>query len=833
MADGRDEPLKFADPGALSALDELLDRAVAAINQGDHATATKLAGQVLTIDHENIDAADLLNAPAGTGEIRRLSMLFADIVDSTVLSTRLEPEAYRVVIGRYREEVQRTVDHFEGYIGSTAGDGLLVVFGYPRAHENDAQRAVAASLEITRAVTALSQKTRRSFGVGIAVRVGVHRGVVYLDTVHIDVYGLGANLAARVSSLAPPNSVVVSAAIAPLVRDGFDLDERPPAPVKGVDGLIDHFLVVGERAAPRRVVGGPLVGRDAEVAKLRAAWGQAMAGTLRTPGIALRGDAGIGKSRLAGEAVAMVEGSGAPTVELIGSPFHTSAGLHPVRALLQQSSGIERDTGSAERILLLENHIAELGLDPPSFVPLLAPVIGFDTDAGYEPVQAEGRKLYELIAEAVGDYLRACLGDGPGLIVAEDAHWFDATTLEILGSLLSRADGRLLVVMTGRPGDWLPDGWPVDVVELPPLDEAQADAMVVAMNPTLSAEQRAAVVARCDGVPFYIEQVVEGLNESGVPEALYEPLFARLRADANMLPVIEAAAVIGRLVDRPVLCRVVDLGEEHVNHVIGELEDALVLEAWGPDVWRFRHELLREIAAEVAPPSVRRTLHGKVGDALASGADPDWGLIAGHYERADRFDDAADAYERAVTDAWRRGALAEARTYLTLAIDQLDRVTPGLERDRRECGVWRASRSLPRPAQARRCRWRLTAAVRSSSAGFWRAWSAPSATSGASAPQRPSGGRGRRGGRERRVARPPALPRGPDRPPVRRRLGEAGAAGEAREEVAARHARPGPEAEQELREGLLPSGKWRRIIVALALKTRISLSDRLREDWPA
>jgi len=222
--------------------------------------------------------------------------------------------------------------------------------------------------------------------------------------------------------------------------------------------------------------------------------------------------------------------------------------------------------------------------------------------------------------------------DGPGLIVAEDAHWFDATTLEILGSLLSRADGRLLVVMTGRPGDWLPDGWPVDVVELPPLDEAQADAMVVAMNPTLSAEQRAAVFARCDGVPFYIEQVVEGLSESGVPEALYEPLFARLRADASMLPVIEAAAVIGRLVDRPVLCRVVDLGEEHVNHVIGELEDALVLEAWGPDVWRFRHELLREIAAEVAPPSVRRTLHGKVGDALASGADPDWGLIAGHYE---------------------------------------------------------------------------------------------------------------------------------------------------------------------------------------------------------
>ncbi len=684
MTDGRDKSPQCADPWTLSALDELLDRAVAAINRGDRATATKLAGQVLTVDRDNADAAGLLEAPAGSGEIRRMSMLFADMVDSTVLSSRLEPEDYRIVMGRYREDVQRIVDHFEAYTGSTAGDGLLVVFGYPRAHENDAQRAVAAALEITRAVSALSQLTRRRFGVDIAVRVGVHRGVVYLDTAKDEVYGLGANLASRVSSLAPPNSVVVSAAIAALVRSGFDLTERPPAPVKGVDGLIDHFLVVGERFGPDRVLRGPLVGRDAEMAKLRDAWEQGMAGALRTPGIVLRGDAGIGKSRLAGETAVMVEGSGARVVELTGSPFHTSAGLYPVRALLQRRSGIKRDTGSAERIRLLEAHINELGLDPTSFVPLLAPVVGLESDTGYDPVQAEGRKLYELIADAVHVYLMACLGGGPGLIVAEDAHWFDATTLEILGSLLEKTDGRLVVILTGRPGDWLPGGWPVDVVELSPLDDDHADAMVVAINPTLSAEQRSAVVARCDGVPFYIEQVVEGLSERGVPEALYEPLFARLRADANVMPIIEAAAVIGRLVDRPLLCSVVDLGDKQVDQIIGELEDALVLEAWGPDVWRFRHELLREIAAELAPPSVRRTLHGKVGDALAGAGDPDWGLIADHYVRAERFNDAADTAERAVADAWRRGALAEARTYLTQAIDQLDRVAPSPERDRRE-----------------------------------------------------------------------------------------------------------------------------------------------------
>ena len=160
------------------------------------------------------------------------------------------------------------------------------------------------------------------------------------------------------------------------------------------------------------------------------------------------------------------------------------------------------------------------------------------------------------------------------------------------------------------------------------------------------------MVGRCDGVPFYIEQVVAGLGETGVPEALYEPLFARLRASANVVPVVEAAAVIGRHVDRGLLCSVVDLSDDEVDDVIDELEDALVLEPWGTDGWRFRHELLREVAAELAPPSVRRGLHAKVADALVgAGGDPDWRLVAGHYERAERFDEAASAYQQASTDA--------------------------------------------------------------------------------------------------------------------------------------------------------------------------------------
>src|SRR6185312_14625244 len=155
-------------------------------------------------DGANAEAEDLLAAPSDPGEIRRLTIRFADLVDSTVLSTRVEPETYRLLVGRYREQVRRAVNRYEGHIGSTAGDGLLAVFGHPIAHEDDVRRAVHVGLEITREVARLSEQAQRRFAVEINVRVGVHRGLVYLDTAQDEVYGLAANLAARVSSLAPP-----------------------------------------------------------------------------------------------------------------------------------------------------------------------------------------------------------------------------------------------------------------------------------------------------------------------------------------------------------------------------------------------------------------------------------------------------------------------------------------------------------------------------------------------------------------------------------------------------------------------------------------------------
>jgi len=498
------------------------------------------------------------------------------------------------------------------------------MFGHPTAHDNDVRRAVQAGLEITRKVSHLSQQAQRRFGVEIAVRVGVHRGLVYLDTAQDEVYGLAANLAARVSSLAPRGTVVVSEAINTLVRKDFELEDRPAAPVKGVDGLIIHYQVVGERSEAVRIWRGPLVGRDREVSRLERTWARAEDGTLTTPCLVFRGESGIGKSRLASVAVDMVRGSGATMLELTGSPFHNEVGLYPVRTLIEYRCGIDRSTDPAERLRLLDNEIRAHGLDPATTVRLLAPVLGIAPEYGYQPAPAEGRKLQELIATGVCAYLRACLGDGPALPVAEDVHWFDLSSIDVMGALLCADARRLLVVVTCRPEGWLPDGWPMKVFDLAPLTDEQTDELIVALEPTINAAQRVAVRERCDGIPFHIEQVVAGLERSSgeqpaVPEALYEPLISRLNASAKAMPVVEAAAVIGRYVDRPLLRAVSALSAEEVDDVIDDLEDALVLEPFGVDRWRFRHELLREIAAELAPPSVRRGLHARAADALVAG----------------------------------------------------------------------------------------------------------------------------------------------------------------------------------------------------------------------
>lgn len=675
-------------------IDDLLDQAIQAANSGDRATASALAEQVLTVDTGNQDAEDLLCAPlAGSGELRRLTILFADVVNSTALSTRIEPEIYRTVIGRYRQQVDEIVNRYEGHVFSTKGDGLLAVFGHPSAHENDVRRAVQAGLDITREVDRLSDRVRARFGFDISVRVGVHRGMVYLDVAQDDVYGLGANLASRVSGLAPPGGVVVSAAVAPLVAGHFELEAQPAQPVKGIDEPVEHYRVVKEHVGRSRVPLGQLVGRDVELAHLHEAWNHARHGTLSVPGVCFSGEAGMGKSRLATAAADLAEQSGRPVLALIGSPFHADAGLYPVRTLLEQRAGIERTTAPADRLRLLEDEVAARGLDPVATVPLLAAALEIPAEGGYQPTRVEGAKLYGQIIDAVVRYLLACAGQGPAVLLAEDLQWFDPSTRDVVASLLAADPGTLLVVLTARELSSLPDLPQLKAFELAPLTAAQTDELITALNPALSGAEHTEVRRRCDGVPLYIEEVVAKLHEqphdaagwARVPDALYEPLFSRLRASSNTIQVVEAAATIGREFDRAMLKAVLDMTEADLDDAVAALVAARVFQPITKDCWRFRHELLREVAYELPPPSVRHQLHGRVADTLVGDSDnPDWHLVALHYRVAERFEAAADAHQKAAHDARQRGALDEARVCLTQAIEQLRRAPVGASRDRRE-----------------------------------------------------------------------------------------------------------------------------------------------------
>ncbi|MGV0603715.1 adenylate/guanylate cyclase domain-containing protein [Mycolicibacterium sp. XJ1904] len=674
-------------------IDELLYRAVRAINRGDRATASALAGQVLSVDRGNPDAEDLLAASTSPGEIRRLTLMFVDLVDSTVLSTRVEPETYRALVGRYREEVVRLVNHYEGHISSTKGDGLLVMFGHPKAHEDDALRAVTAGLDITRAVGRLGERAQRRFGLALNVRVGVHRGVIYLDPAEDDVYGFAANLVQRIQSLAEPGSVAVSDAVAALVHNAFELAACSPARVKGVEEPVSFHRVLAERSQAPSLRPVPLVGREQERAWLQQAWQETRQGRATRSGVAFHGEPGIGKTRLAQAAAELVEDTGGAVVELSGSPLHADTGLYPVRRLLERRCGITRFTDSAERLRLLEAELEARALDPASTVPLLAPILGVGPEHGYHPAAAEGRTLYESIGAAAQRYVSACLGGRAGLVIAEDVHWFDPSTIELLNSILSSAEGQLMVVLTGRDGSWLEIDWPIIYFELRAFSEEESDTLIDTLNPTVSDAQRAAVRRRCDGIPFYIEHVVAGLNESGrdeqVPEALYEPLLARLHTRRDVVPVVEAAAVIGRSGDLALL-RSVSTSEAEIDPVVDQLVQARVFEPTRDDRWQFRHELLRELALELAPPSLQRELHARVAHALvhgADGAEPDWRVVARHYDIAERFDDAVAAYRKACVDARRRGAAMEAYGYLTNALDRLARCEPGPRRDRTEIAI--------------------------------------------------------------------------------------------------------------------------------------------------
>jgi class 3 adenylate cyclase len=706
------------DPTVDPPVDRLVDRAAAAMTEGDLAEARSESAFAPAGAAGSTDAAALLVAGPAHGELRQATLLFADLVGSTALSERHEPELYGGVMRRYTTACRRVIEQrYEGHVTHVAGDGLLAVFGIPVAHENDVERAVRAALDIAAELEHLSEEIERAVGERLAARAAVHRGLVYLDRDEDEVYGLAANVAARLHELADPGEVLVSAEVHDIVGGRFATEALPARTVKGVSQPLRPYRVIGVASGgTHRRPGdcGPLVGRESEMAVLGAAWAEVCRGDGERPrGVHVTGEAGIGKSRLAATFLGEIAAGIGARVDLAGSPFHTDASFHPVRALIETRVGMLPATpppGATQAGL--DDLVTGLRLGPDASA-LLADIAGLPPDAG-SSAPVEGPKRRAAAVDAAARFIGASLAPGPAVLVVEDLHWCDPSTVDIVAHVLADGPGDLLVLTVSR--DAPPTGIePADVVALGPLGADAASALAQAVAPGLTDDACRGIVARADGVPLFVEELAEGAaravassvvagqagglrdephaasSPGSVPLALYDLLVSRLSVSPSAVPVAGAAATVGREVDRALLSRVSGEAQAAVDDALGRLADARVLVPGAVDgSYLFRHELLREVAYDVQPLSRRRRFHGRTADVLAepgAGGVVDWRLVASHREQAGQGAEAVAAYRLAADAAQRLGELAEARGLLERAIGLVGDLPDSPERGRSEVAL--------------------------------------------------------------------------------------------------------------------------------------------------
>ena len=483
--------------------------------------------------------------PSPDAERRQLTVLFCDLVDSTVLASQLDPEDLRAVVRAYQATCAEVIQRFDGHIAQYLGDGLLVYFGYPQAHEDTVQRAVRSGLGMVEAMGTLNTRLEQEYGVRLAVRLGIHTGLVVVGEIgsggRQEQLALGEtpNIAARLQGLAAPDTVVISAATAHLIHGYFVCQPLGAQALKGLTQPLQVYRVLQESGAqtrldvvtPRGLT--PLVGRDEEVGLLQRRWDQATAGMGQV--VLLSGEAGIGKSRLVQVLKEHITSEPHTRIEWRGSPYHQQSALYPVIDHLHRLLRGHHDAPPAEQLRTLEAALTASGMALSEAVPLLAALLSLPLPASYAPLTLTPQRQRQQTLETLLAWLHAEAQRQPVLLIVEDLHWVDPSTLELLSLLIDQcAQRRLCLVLTARPEFHPP--WAMvahlTALTLRRLAPAEVGRLVThvvgdkAFPPAVLQE----VVRKTDGVPLFVEELTKTVLASGLLEeqedryALHGPL---------------------------------------------------------------------------------------------------------------------------------------------------------------------------------------------------------------------------------------------------------------------------------------------------------------------
>jgi TOMM system kinase/cyclase fusion protein len=667
--------------------------------------------------------------PPADAERRQLTVLFCDLVDSTHLASQLDAEDYREVVRAYQQTCAEVIERFEGHIAQYLGDGLLVYFGYPQAHEDDAQRAVRTGLAMVQAMATLNHRLVQEQGVRLAVRVGIHTGLVVVGEVgggnRQEQLALGEtpNLAARLQGLAMPDTVVVSAATFRLVRGYFTVQDLGAHSLKGVTAPVQAYRMLGESEAQSRMdIAGlsgltPLVGRDSEVLLLQERWTHSQDG--RGQVVLLSGEAGIGKSRLVEALREHVSNQGATRLVFRCSPYHQQSALFPVIEHVQRVVHWQHDAAPEARIKALEQALQTLRLPLEEVIPLFAALLSLPHPAHYPPLNLSPQRQRQKTHEALVAWLLEETERQPVLAVWEDLHWADPSTLELLGLVLDQVPtARMLTLLTCRPEFHPP--WAsrshLTQVTLTRLGHPQVEAMITSLTggkalPAAVVEQ---IVARTDGVPLFVEELVKMILESGlvqeegdhyaltgplpplaIPSTLHDSLMARLDRLATVKEVAQLGATLGRTFAYELLLAVSPLDEVTLQQGLRQLVEAeLVYQRGVPPqaTYMFKHALIQEAAYQSLLRNTRQQFHQRIAQVIEAQfpalveTQPE--IVAQHYTAAGCAEQAVVYWQRAGEQAGDRSANLEAVSHFTSGIELLQTLPETPERTRQSLSLY-------------------------------------------------------------------------------------------------------------------------------------------------